>query len=74
MANTNDIKGHKQSPVVSIKEFIRHEYDYLVLGGGSAGLVVAARLAENPDITVGVIEAGKDQRNDMFVNTPGMAF
>lgn len=33
-------------------------YDYLVVGGGTAGLVMAARLSENPSISVAVVEAG----------------
>ncbi|KAH7354693.1 hypothetical protein BKA65DRAFT_475177 [Rhexocercosporidium sp. MPI-PUGE-AT-0058] len=33
-------------------------YDYVIVGGGTAGLVVARRLAENPNITVAVVEAG----------------
>ena len=33
-------------------------YDYVVVGGGTAGLAVASRLAEDPRNTVAVIEAG----------------
>lgn len=34
-------------------------YDYLVMRGGTAGLALASRLAEDPDISVGVLEAGR---------------
>ena len=34
------------------------EYDFVVIGGGTAGNVVAGRLAENPGVRVLVIEAG----------------
>jgi choline dehydrogenase-like flavoprotein len=33
-------------------------FDYVIIGGGPAGLIVANRLTANPDITVAVIEAG----------------
>ena len=33
-------------------------YDFVVIGGGTAGLTVARRLAANTSITVAVIEAG----------------
>jgi choline dehydrogenase-like flavoprotein len=47
-------------------------YDFVIAGGGTAGLVIAARLTENPDISVVVVEAGEDQSEDPRVKTPGM--
>ena len=39
-------------------------YDYVVIGGGTAGLTIAARLAEDSDVSVAVIEAGGFYQQD----------
>jgi 5-(hydroxymethyl)furfural/furfural oxidase len=35
-------------------------YDYVIIGAGVSGCVLAARLSQNPNTTVLLIEAGKD--------------
>jgi choline dehydrogenase len=44
----------------------REAYDYIVVGAGSAGCVVAARLSEDPGTRVAVIEAGPPAKGRLF--------
>ena len=48
---------------------MQNEFDYIVIGGGSAGCVLAGRLTEDPNISVCLIEAGGDG-NNWTVNVP----
>ncbi len=45
------------------------EFDYVIVGAGSAGLVLANRLSVNPYVSVCVIEAGKPDTNP-FIHIP----
>lgn len=51
------------------------QYDFIVVGGGTAGNTVAGRLAENPNVQILVIEAGPGNPQEVEdITTPSKAF
>lgn len=48
------------------------KFDFVIVGGGCAGVVLAARLTEDAGVKVLVIEAGGDLTADPRVNIPAL--
>src|ERR1700743_352934 len=51
-------------------KLVTNTFDFVVLGGGSAGCAVAGRLSEDPQTSVALLEAG-GQGDNWVVTTPG---
>jgi len=49
------------------------EFDYVIVGGGSAGCVLAARLSENPFVRVCLLEAGPADKSVLLHCPAGLA-
>ncbi|CAG2160552.1 GMC family oxidoreductase [Cupriavidus numazuensis] len=52
---------------------MQHEYDYLVIGGGSAGCAVAGRLAQYSSARIALVEAGPTDQSAVVTTPLGVA-
>lgn len=52
---------------------MKNGFDYVIVGGGSAGCVLAASLSENPVIKVCLIEAGRRDSSPLIHMPVGFA-
>lgn len=58
-------------PLSSFDYRVMDEYDYVIVGGGTAGLALASRLSQDPSVSVAVLESGFHNAS-ASVDIPGL--
>jgi choline dehydrogenase-like flavoprotein len=58
--------------LATIDQVLDRYFDYIIVGGGTTGLVVATRLSEDPSVSVLVLEAGAPNLNDPEILIPAV--
>ncbi|TKX19801.1 dehydrogenase-like protein 5 [Elsinoe australis] len=73
LLSTFDIVAASPTSKKTVKKDAAASYDYVVVGGGAAGLTVAYRLSADPKVSVLVIEAGELDQKEDYIMIPGLA-
>ncbi|KAJ7435220.1 alcohol oxidase [Mycena galericulata] len=58
--------------IASAEDVAGRAFDFVIVGGGTSGLPLAARLTEDPNVSVLVLEAGPANLDDATILTPAM--
>ena len=53
---------------------MKQSFDYIIVGAGAAGCILASRLSEDSDVTVLLIEAGGSDKNPIITMPGALAF
>lgn len=60
----------KQAATAETLENVKHKYDYIIVGGGTAGCVLANRLSEDRNIKVLLVESGTSDLEHFYTRVP----
>ncbi|KZT61502.1 GMC oxidoreductase [Calocera cornea HHB12733] len=58
----------------TLGDVVGNAFDYIICGGGAAGLTLAARLSEDPQVSVLVLDAGRANLDDPAILVPAQYY